>query len=123
MDTPEGQPPPPAPLDHKAQMRFLETFAFHRPRVWDFVQAEIDICEARGGDVGVALIALANALVSNAQDLMEVRQALLAAGGDADVAAMMLGIERARQDADKPANAPPQKRRGKPAPARPGGAG
>ncbi len=81
-----------APLDPALRAAFVRAVAHFEPRLWDFLNREIVAAQAVGVDPAIGLLALANGMIDLAKGAMEVREALAAAGGDADVAAMILGI-------------------------------
>ncbi len=91
--SPRFQPaPPPAPLEPALRVAFLRAVQFFEPRLWIVLNAEVDAAKQAGIDPAIALLALANGLIDLAKGAMDIRGALAAAGGDADVAAMILGI-------------------------------
>ncbi|MBI4060144.1 MAG: hypothetical protein HY403_01810 [Elusimicrobia bacterium] len=97
-----------AALDPVAAQQFLRAYEFYGPRVWAFLNAEVGQGQERGLDPALGLLALASALLDAMQGLMEIRSALAAAGGDADVAALMLGLRSTlRVVPDAPAAPPP----------------
>ncbi len=121
--SPRFQPaPPPAPLEPALRVAFLRAVQFFEPRLWIVLNAEVDAAKQAGIDPAIALLALASGLIDLANGAMEVRQALAAAGGDADVAAMILGIRssvRVESEPEAEADGPvspkvrtPRRRRG-----------
>ena len=83
-------------LDPESRAKFLEAHQFFNLRVWAFLNAEIAVGQGQRLDPVFGLLALADSLIEVAQAALEARQALLTAGGDVDVAALLLGIQRVR---------------------------
>lgn len=99
------------PLDRAAQAAFVRAVQFFEPRLWIFLNAEIEAAQKARIDPRIALLALANGLIDLAKGAMEVRGALEVAGGDADVAAMILGLRSsARLVPEEPESEPPPTR-------------
>lgn len=116
--SPRFQPVSLAPLDPATRAAFVRAVRFFEPRLWIVLNAEIEAGQRAGVDPAVGLLALANGLIDLAKGAMEVREALATAGGDADVAAMILGIRSAVRLAPEepeaeapPARSPRQRRR------------
>ena len=105
---PARTPGPPGPSD-----AVLTAWAFFAPRVWALLHAEIQAgIEAKlPHDAG--LLALAGAFIEVGRELLDMRDAFTAAGGDAEIAALLLGIER------KLAGVPPSSPPPAPAPSAP----
>ena len=100
-------------LDPESRAKFLEAHQFFAPRVWTFLNAEIAIGHGQRLDPVFGLLALADSLIEVAQAALEARQAFLTAGGDVDVAALLLGIRRTRTP-DTPGAAPAPRKRKRP---------
>lgn len=81
-------------FDPQARAAFLRASEFFAPHLWVFLNREVEAAMLEGIAPALGLLALASGLIDLAEGAMEVRGALAAAGGDADVAAMILGLRR-----------------------------
>lgn len=87
------------PLNQEQRRQFLAARAVLAPRVLEFLNGLVAEAAQAGLDAQYGILAIADALIEASQTALELRQALLDAGGDADVAALLLGLKAGGIDA------------------------